>query len=664
MGFRPNDPLFADQWYLRGYPGYSHSIQKRQRGNSIQTLSPESLNILPAWAKAITGTGVVVAVVDDGVNDRHPDLQQNYRADLGFDFVDGDRSPRAEGANGDWHGTSVAGIIAGRGGNGIGITGVAPTAQFTAIRLTAGVVGDRQEAQALSHQSQHIDIYNNSWGPGDGFGLIAPGPLLQRALQRGVRTGRGGRGSIYVWAGGNGRQETDNVNYDGYANSRFVIAVAALTPWGQQADYSESGAALLVSAYGDDGLFYGVTSTHFPHSGVHQAQPLGRYGLNYSDRNYTNDFGGTSAAAPMVSGVVALMLQANPRLSWRDVQHILVGSARHNDPYNPDWQRNGAGRWVNHNYGFGAVNAAAAVALAEGWRSVRPEIAARQPTQRVAIPVGGRANPTAQSTVLVQANVRVERVEVVFTSTHATGRHLRITLISPDGTPSVLATPNRLPYFGRYDRWVFSSTRHWDEQAPGAWTLRVANAAPGQGGLWQDWSLNLYGTASAPMTAKADEWVGSQRRDAIAGLHGNDRLKGLAGNDRLLGGVGDDTLMGGNGKDWLCGNNGQDYLLGGQGEDHLLGGAGDDFLIGGRGNDWLVGGAGRDTFWLESKAGVDRIQDFDQTCDRLRLGVGLNAHDLTLQHQGNHVLIAHQQEAIALLLNTNLTLADVQASLV
>src|SRR5690606_16191675 len=112
--------------------------------------------------------------------------------------------------------------------------------------IAAGNVNDLQESLALSHLTQNIDVYNNSWGPPDNGALYAPGPLATAALQQGATAGRSGLGVVYVWAGGNGRGSLDNVNYDLYASSRFTIAVGSIQDNGQQASYSEPGASLFI----------------------------------------------------------------------------------------------------------------------------------------------------------------------------------------------------------------------------------------------------------------------------------------------------------------------------------------------------------------------------------------------------------------------------------
>jgi len=657
MGFIPNDPLFTDQWYL-------HNGQSGRRSLP----SSEHLNVVSAWTQGITGKGAIIGIVDDGVDYLHPDLAANYRADLDIDLVDHDDTPLIDPGSDDVHGTSVAGIAAGVGGNGKGISGVAPKAEFTAIRLLAGLSSDRQEAQAILHQNQTIDIYNNSWGPPDGFGLVGAGTQLQSALEAGTQQGRAGLGSLYVWAAGNGAMLGDNINYDGYANSRYVIAVGAITRSGTHARYSEPGAALLVSAFGDDELYSGIAATDMRQEGGYNFNARGIYGANYRDLDYTNDFGGTSAAAAMVSGTLALMLDANPQLSWRDAQHILVNTARRNDPSHSQWQRNGAGRWVNPYFGFGAVNAGAAVALAKNWQPVTPEhtVESRPILVNRMVPDGRPGGLSSQ--ICMDANLKIERVEVIFDSSHANGRDLTITLTSPDGTTSVLAEANQLPHFGRYDRWSFTSTHHWDEQAAGNWTLQVQDEQQGNAGTLNFWQLRLYGTVTQAVTRRADVLRGTQGDDAIASLQGNDRLTGLGGNDRLLGGKGHDRLHGGGSQDALWGGAGNDRLLGSagndtlhgeQGRDSIIGGGGHDLIKGGRGIDRLMGGAGNDTFVLE-RGGCDRIGDFDATGDRLQLGAGLRPQHLTWQQHGTDVLIAAKGRFLACLENVNLATLNLQ----
>ncbi|MFM8413673.1 MAG: choice-of-anchor D domain-containing protein [Planctomycetota bacterium] len=468
--FVPNDPLFTDQWHLRNT-------------GQVGGLSGEDARLVTAWDTA-RGTGAVIGIVDDGLQRTHPDLSGRYSATLSYDFNDNDSDPTP--LSGDGHGTSAAGVAAATGNNGLGVSGAAPSATLAGLRLVAAPTTDRQEADALIFKSQDIDIYSNSWGPVDsGRDLAGPGPLTLAALRNGVETGRGGLGSIYVWAAGNGLAQNDNVNYDGYANSRYTIAVSAIDNRGVQAWYSEPGAPILVAAHssGDSsGSDVGITTTDITGSG------------GYGSGDYTNSFGGTSSATPLVAGVTALMLEANPALTWRDVQHVLVNSARRNHPTDSDWVLNGDGRFVNHKYGFGAVDAAAAVALASTWQSVGPEQSASSPVITVGAQVPDNNATGITSSFTVGADISVEWVEVVFNATHPYRGDLELELTSPSGTKSVLAT-KRGDSGANYSGWMFTSARHWGESSKGAWTLRVADRAGEDIGTWNSWQINVYGTA-------------------------------------------------------------------------------------------------------------------------------------------------------------------------
>jgi len=479
----PNDPLFATQWHLRN------------TGQSGGTAGEDAR--LPAAWDVATGAGVVIGVVDDGVQGSHPDLSANYRADLSYDFNGNDVDPSP--GTGDDHGTAAAGVAVARGNNALGVSGTAPAAGLAGIRLIAQTTTDQEEADGLTHRLQDIDIYSNSWGPNDdGVTLEAPGPLTRAAFARGVTTGRGGLGSIYVWAAGNGLDVDDNSNYDGYANSRYTIAVSAVDHAGRQSWYSEPGANILVAAPSSGG-----TAT-VDAGGIVTTDRTGTLGYNTastaSGGDYANDFGGTSSATPLVAGVAALMLEANPGLGWRDVQHVLAASARRNDPNDAGWSRNGAGRWINDKYGFGVVDAAAAVNLARTWQNVAAEVVARSGTISV-----GRAIPDASaggvsSTFTVGADITVESVEIVFSATHASRGHLQVVLTSPSGTRSVLATP-RADTGDNYAGWTFSTVRDWGESAAGTWTLTVSDLTAGTAGSFGSWAINVYGTPGSGYVA-------------------------------------------------------------------------------------------------------------------------------------------------------------------
>ncbi len=457
---RFTDPLYGSQWHLKntGQGGGTAGIDA---------------NVEPAWADGYTGTGVVVASVDDGVWHTNPDLTPNYSAPLSYDFLGSDPNPE-----GGWHDTSVAGVMAAADdGVNCGV-GAAYNATLSGLRMLGGLTTDAIEAQALGFMPQDIDIYNSSWGPYDnGVTLEGPGPLALAAIEAGITSGRGGLGSIYVWAAGNGKANLDNVNADGYANLRYTIAVAAITNGGVSSWYSEHGSPILISAPSNGGSL-GITTTAGSPSGC------------------TSSFGGTSSAAPLAAGVIALMLEANPNLTWRDVQHILVHSAAPVDVSHSNWQTNGAGHAYNHYYGFGRIDAGAAVALAETWAGVASETSYDSGTITAANAI--QDGPSGAWTTVdfnVTDTINVESVDVWVTAQHASRGQLVFELVSPSGMVSQLM-PGRPDNGDDYTNWRFNTVAHWDEFSYGTWTLRVRDAVAGTTGTLNDVRMRIYGTHS------------------------------------------------------------------------------------------------------------------------------------------------------------------------
>jgi subtilisin family serine protease len=223
----PNDPLFDNQWHLRntGQNGGTPGVD---------------INITNVW-NTYRGTGIGIAIVDDGLQHTHPDLQPNYDPTTSTNLNDQTADPSPD-VNFDFHGTACAGVAAARGNNALGVCGAAFQARLAGIRLLGGSFSDADEAVAMRHRNDVLYLNSNSWGPADnGATLAGPGPLMANALVQGVRTGRGGKGTIYVWAGGNGLQNNDNANYDGYVNSIYTIGVGAASDQGNQAFLQRAG---------------------------------------------------------------------------------------------------------------------------------------------------------------------------------------------------------------------------------------------------------------------------------------------------------------------------------------------------------------------------------------------------------------------------------------
>jgi subtilisin-like proprotein convertase family protein len=478
----PNDTLYSQQWHLHN-TGQSGGVPG------------QDANLEAAW-DVTKGTGVVIGVVDTGTQYTHPDLIGHYLPNLALDIVDGDNDPAPafppDPFNEEFHGTAVAGVATANTDNNLGTSGAAPDARFTAIRFLGGFPTDAQEAQTFTHQNQAIQVYNHSWGPGQHY--VAPGPLAVAALQQGAFTGRAGKGSVQMFANANGDEEFDNGNYNGYANSWYTNAIGAIDDRGVRAYYSTRGANLLVSTYSLGG-----------NAGIVTTDITGADGYNVDstdddllpDTNYTSTFSGTSSATPLASGIVALMLSANPNLTWRDVQSILVHTAVKNDPTNPNWTTNGAGLHINDEYGFGSIDAAAAVNAAKTWTNLPTPTILSSQTFNVNQALPDDGGDGLITTLDVQNDFKVEQVELVVDITHDYPEDLDIILTSPDGTESVLSRAHtETTNFFTQDvlkGWSFRSTRHWDELAKGTWTITVIDRNPGDAGFFNSFNLNFIG---------------------------------------------------------------------------------------------------------------------------------------------------------------------------
>jgi len=562
----PNDPYVQLQWHLKH--------QNQQGAVAGTDINVESVWNYPSVSAGnyTRGGNVTIGIVDDGLEWSHPDLTRNMRNELNWDWNGRDNDPKPLPFHS--HGTACAGVAAARGNNRIGVSGVAPEAFLVGMRLIADYWTDLDEAEAMAWKKDQIEIKSNSWGPvDDGQTLEAPDSLMAAALKYAADFGREGKGSIITFAGGNGRANGDNSNYDGYANSIYTIAVAAMDSDGLQSWYSESGANVVVAAPSSGGPL-----------GVMTTDNKGEYGDNPGFSQYdfassgdvTKTFGGTSSACPTVSGVIALMLDKNPNLGWRDVQEILIQSAKKVDIADTDWIDNGAGFHFNHKYGAGLVDAKAAVDLASTWNNLGPQKSTTT-TNNTSTPIPSSATVTRTFTVGGD-ELRVEHVTLRLTVEDIKKGDLEIRLTSPSGTVSVFclehndriscidangdpkgfvdingngdwddAEPLILdnnsngswdpgdvytdldldnmwdaaePTFdpNEFENWKFMSVRNWGEPSNGPWTLQIINKNTTTSGNLKDTELVVYGTDSdAPInppvvnlaTSKTSVFVGS-----------------------------------------------------------------------------------------------------------------------------------------------------------
>ena len=491
LRYEPNDPYYVsgDQWYLNNYG--------QNGGNSGIDISPQS-----AWEN-YDGAGIRIGVVDDGIDYDNPDLSANFASSLSYDYCDddGDVMPSDSDNDGeiDWHGTAVAGIVSAKGNNSIGISGVSYNSDLVGIRLVADSCNssftlDESEAYALNHRLDVVDIYANSWGPPDDGNLLGEiGPLALSALEEGVSEGRDGLGSIYVWAAGNGHQNGDNSNKDAYANSRYTVAVGAINWKGERTEYSESGSNLMLVAPSHNNSEWidpAIFSTDISGSDGH------------TNTSYLDDMGGTSASTPMVAGVIALMLEANPDLTWRDVQHILVRTSKMVDSSNEGWFKTYEGRDYNHAYGYGLVDASSAVNLARNWENVTGEMNLTEVTANTGKIMVNEIISDANdlgvtSEFFVKESIDIETIEIKVNISHSWRGDLNLFLESPNGIVSELVRESN-DGNDNYRDWIFSSVVHWDENSFGLWKLKANDTVfGGDTGVWVDWNMTIYGHPAA-----------------------------------------------------------------------------------------------------------------------------------------------------------------------
>ncbi|MFA6962109.1 MAG: S8 family serine peptidase [Opitutaceae bacterium] len=511
----PTDTLFTSQWHLRN---------TGQQGG----IAGVDINVAPVWS-SYKGTGINIGIVDDGLQLTHPDLVGNISETNNYDWNDNDNDP-SPNIRSDFHGTSVAGLAAAPD-NGFGVVGAAPGATLYGLRLIADYTTDDQEAQAMSWKNDVIQIKNNSWGPSDYTPsyLGDSGSGWKLAVTDGTTNGREGLGTIYVFAAGNGKAYGDQGNKDGYANDIHVIAIGAVSNKGVSASFSEGGAHLIVSSPGEStpGI---VTTDLAGANGYNKNSANGEL----SDTNYTNMFGGTSAATPIVSGVIALMLEANPELGWRDVQEILLRSSTQLQPTDTAWVTRDGGQpdlpLIKHHpfFGGGLVNAQAAVDLASNWPPLGTETMVTKSSTTT-----GQDIPDNGAAVTIQLNpgttpvLRVEHVELTLNVVHSYRGDLEITLTSPSGTVSTLATSTTRDYGEDYDNWTFSSVRHWGESSKGNWTLSIRDKLARNTGHFVSATMNIYGVVVLPPS------VTTQPSDAVAAQGTDVSLTTAAVGDNL-----------------------------------------------------------------------------------------------------------------------------------
>jgi subtilisin-like proprotein convertase family protein len=482
-GFAPNDPLFPS---APGYPGQWYLVNTFTAGLDA--------GVAGAWTAGLTGQGVVIGIVDDGVQTTHPDLAANIDISNSFDFLTGSVDPNPKSAADD-HGTPVAGLAAARGGNGIGITGAAPLASIAGLRFGTGTGSDYQ---AITYRSVAptalIAVKNHSYGSDVLFGPTTENDALAVSA---------GSGTVHCWAAGNERSRSpdQDVNKEAPLNSPDAIIVGAVGSGGRFADYSSWGANLACVAPASTAGGFSMASTDL----------TGSLGLNTrlqpgesADLDYTFSFGGTSGSTAVASGVMALVRQFRPNMDVRFAKHLLARTCTLVDPFDATptsdggWRTNAAGIRFNQNYGFGLINAGAMATLAASNLGVtrRSVVSTGRVTVGQGIPDKDAAG--IFQTFAVASRTPLEEVSITLDITHPFRGDLEVYLTSPSGTTSRLMSADPADSGDDLSGWTLTSLAFWGESPAGTWTIRVSDRSSFDQGTWNWFSATLNTGALVP----------------------------------------------------------------------------------------------------------------------------------------------------------------------
>jgi len=521
-----NDPLYQYQWHLNNFG------QTNFAANPGTT--SEDINVDSVISAGYTGSDVIVAVVDSGLEIAHEDLSANVVPGGSWDFVGGDTDPTNPASDGD-HGTGVAGLIASAGWNGKGGRGVSPSASLKGFNLLVSTQSLSTVLSSLggSSYSSDVDIFNQSYGTVNTESATIS-PSVEAQYLYGVTNLRNSKGAIYIKSSGNGFNGTcgstglscQNANMDPWNSIPYNIVVGALTAKGKKSSYSTAGSSVWVSAPGGEdgytapammttdqsGCTKGYVRTGGASTNTFNTVSGSSGHSENSNCNYATTFNGTSSAAPVTSGAVALMLEANPSLTWRDVKHILASTSDQVDASistthitingmeysaEPEWLTNTAGYKFHNYYGFGRVNVGAAITAAKAYTAgslgtFSTSSWGASGTLNSSIPSNSATG--LSSSLNISNSKTIEAIQVKVNLTHSFTGELAIELTSPSGTKSMLFNPlNVFHDASGLTNFILLSNAFYGESSSGNWTLTIVDTQASNTGTLTNWSIRTFG---------------------------------------------------------------------------------------------------------------------------------------------------------------------------
>ena len=524
------DPLVSHAWHLKNTGQKSFALYSGTAGKDPKVLS--------ANEKGYTGSGIRIAVSDTGIETTHEDLAGNMLSGEHRNYTL-DSSPwlgSPQVSNG--HGTSVAGLIGAMGGNKLGSQGVAYRAKIAGFRFLDAKL---TVAKYIDQANGNFDIFNYSYGYNTCSYIYNAMDSYMDQLKYGVTSLRGGKGAIYVKAGGNDWRDSlhhcdktvdkesvaeddryfGNAALYGIHNSPWMIVVGAYNANGVRTYYSTPGSVLWVSAPAGRGGVIMPAMITVDLSGCDKGYAHTTKGRNSFNKgsdpngncNYTATFNGTSAATPVVSGVVALMLEANSALTWRDVKYILAKTADQLEPtigntahhysgknlsghvYLPGWTTNTAGFKFHNYYGFGGVNADAAVSMAVNYTSKLGTFKESSWTESgvVSLDVPDESATGLSHSLNISTDMTLEAVQIEVYATHPRVSDLGLELTSPGGTKSVIIPINSQIQGSDIKYWTLLSNAFYMEKTKGNWTMKLVDGRKDETGSLIEWKIKFFG---------------------------------------------------------------------------------------------------------------------------------------------------------------------------
>jgi len=515
------DTYYSYQWHLKSDGTAVNNIA------GVKTIIGNDLDLLDVQRKYMgynDGNFTAIQVVDSGVEANHEDLSDNIDLNLSLNAVNDTNNPTptesvnpndASSPNSIGHGSACAGIIAARGFNQKGVRGISPFSKISGSNWIESE-GDLNKLAAIwiiddNKSSAKITVSNNSWGIGrndPNDNLLGDVKYYDTILGWGTKL-RDGKGRIYLFAAGNEREHALDSNFNGASTHRYSITVASLAYDNTYATYSNFGANLWLSGYG--GGYVGEGYCKLPTIATTLLMGQSYYGTelesrgelcagavtfsNDSVRGYTYGFDGTSAATPTVAGSLALVLEACPELTQRDVKYLSAITAKKVDKSSSGWIQNSAGHGFSRDYGFGLVNPSEMIErCSSGEYTLLGAEKNTTKTLRENETVRIYGDETKSITFDIDEDIKIEYVYLTSDADMGDYTYLDMTLTSPSGTTIPIIRDikdNKKLTFEDGAR--FGVSGFLDESSKGEWRLDITSKSPYIGITYKFNQLDIFG---------------------------------------------------------------------------------------------------------------------------------------------------------------------------